>query len=136
MPAEEALRRLARRYLAAYGPAGPEDLAAWSGLPRAAVREAWEAVAGEVTEVAGGEQPVWLPNGRLGEVDEVRREAAAGQDPEVRLLPAFDALLLGYRRREVFVTAADGVELVRAHDVRETVQALRMTEAILAKRKP
>jgi dihydropteroate synthase len=29
-----------------------------------------------------------------------------------------------------------GVQIVRAHDVAETVQAIRMTEAILAKRKP
>jgi dihydropteroate synthase len=31
---------------------------------------------------------------------------------------------------------AAGVQIVRAHDVAETVQAIRMTEAILAKRKP
>jgi dihydropteroate synthase len=28
-----------------------------------------------------------------------------------------------------------GVQIIRAHDVAETVQAIRMTEAILAKRK-
>jgi len=32
------------------------------------------------------------------------------------------------------LAVADGVQVVRAHDVAETVQALRMTEAILAKR--
>ena len=32
------------------------------------------------------------------------------------------------------LAVADGVQIVRAHDVVETVQALRMTEAILAKR--
>lgn len=31
------------------------------------------------------------------------------------------------------LTVADGVQLIRAHDVAETVQAIRMTEAILAK---
>jgi dihydropteroate synthase len=29
---------------------------------------------------------------------------------------------------------AAGIEIIRAHDVAETVQAVRMTEAILAKR--
>ena len=33
------------------------------------------------------------------------------------------------------VAVADGVQVVRAHDVAETVQAIRMTEAILANRK-
>ena len=34
------------------------------------------------------------------------------------------------------MAVAAGVQIVRAHDVAETVQAIRMTEAILAKRKP
>ena len=33
------------------------------------------------------------------------------------------------------LAVAAGVQIVRAHDVAETVQAIRMTEAILAKRK-
>jgi dihydropteroate synthase len=34
------------------------------------------------------------------------------------------------------MAVAAGVQIIRAHDVAETVQAIRMTEAILAKRKP
>ena len=33
------------------------------------------------------------------------------------------------------LAVSGGVQIVRAHDVAETVQAIRMTEAILAKRK-
>ena len=35
---DEALAILGRRYLAGYGPAGPGDLARWSGLPITACR--------------------------------------------------------------------------------------------------
>ena len=34
------------------------------------------------------------------------------------------------------MAVASGIQIVRAHDVAETVQAIRMTESILAKRKP
>lgn len=42
---EAALAELARRYLAAHAPAGPEDFAVWSGLPVSRARGAWRALA-------------------------------------------------------------------------------------------
>ncbi|WP_238018287.1 winged helix DNA-binding domain-containing protein [Dactylosporangium sp. AC04546] len=87
---DEALGELARRYLLGYGPAGPADLAAWSGLPSAAARRAFE-VLGD-----GAPEP--------GAVPEV---------PAVRLLGAFDPVLLGHRDRS-FVLAPEHARLVNA----------------------
>jgi hypothetical protein len=93
-----ALADLARRYLAAYGPAGPDDLAAWSGLPRADVRLAWQGIADEVLAVEAAGQPAWLLKTRAGWLDE-----PPPAQPIVRLLPAFDTYLLGYRDRSLSV---------------------------------
>jgi hypothetical protein len=71
---DDALRELARRYALSHAPATSDDFASWSGLPAADVRAAWD--------------------------DELRFE---GGDEEggVRLLPAFDEWLLGWRSREL-----------------------------------
>ena len=78
-PREEALAELAARYLAAYGPAEAHDLRAWSGLPAADVQDG---VGGRARPGTGG---------------------ATGTPARgvVRLLPAFDTYLLGYRERAV-----------------------------------
>ena len=98
LPREEALAELARRYLAAYGPAWPEDLAAWSGLPLGEARAGWERIAGELLEVEVAGRPAWLPRDRAAWPD----EPPAGS-PVVRLAPSFDPYLLGYRGRELAV---------------------------------
>lgn len=92
---EEALERLARRYLAAYGPARPEDLATWSGLSMRDARVAWKLVGGDLAEVRVAEGLAWILAGRSGSIRE-----PTGQAQIVRLLPHFDAYLLGYRNRD------------------------------------
>lgn len=91
---DEALSILAHRYLEGYGPAGPEDLARWSGLPITAARRALEAIDGGL-EHAGGDL-LALP----GMLD---REPPP--PPPVQLLAAFDTSMLGWRNREPLLAA-------------------------------
>ncbi len=91
---EAALAELACRYLSAYGPATPEDMAAWSGLRLTETRKAWRLIAGRLSEVDVGTRKMW---------------ALHSQDfrlrPEgfVRLLPRYDNYLLGHRSRDFAV---------------------------------
>jgi hypothetical protein len=91
---EAARAELVRRYLAAFGPATPEDWAAWSGLPLTTGRAAWQALAGELTEVALDSGPAWLLTARRAWLDD-----PPSSGPVVRLLGGYDTYLLGYRRR-------------------------------------
>ena len=92
--------RLARRYLEAFSPARPEDLAAWSGLPLTGARSAWRDLADELVEGEVRGRPAWA---LASPAPTVPRDRAAGKTPSVRLLGAFDTYLLGYRGRELAV---------------------------------
>ena len=101
-----ALAELARRYLGAYAPAGPPDLAAWSGLPLAEVRPGWQRIADQLLQVQCRSQPAWLLNSQSAWLD-----ALTEQPPLVRLLPSFDTYLLGYRTRDLLVASEYGKRL-------------------------
>ncbi|WP_197094162.1 winged helix DNA-binding domain-containing protein [Nonomuraea sp. SBT364] len=68
-----ALAELVLRYRRAHHPAEPGDLAAWSGVPLGDARAAW--------------RPAPAP-------------PTAADDPVVRLAPAFDEYLLGWKSRD------------------------------------
>jgi hypothetical protein len=89
----EDLDRLARRYLGAYGPAGPEDLAAWSGLSVTECRDTFGRA--DLTELNVAGKSMWVSG-----------EVTGGQPSGVRLLPAFDTFLLGYRERHLHLDPA------------------------------
>jgi len=80
---------LARRYLGGYGAATAADFVAWSGLPAAAARAAFAAIAGELVDVDGA--GVALAGTPLDPPD----------TGPPRLLGAFDAYLLGHRDRDL-----------------------------------
>jgi hypothetical protein len=89
---------LARRYLAAFGPAAPEDLAAWAGVTLGEARLGFEQARTALAEVPFGAQRLYL----------LKRDAALlaaprPRAPIVRLLPRFDTYLLGYRSRDLVV---------------------------------
>jgi hypothetical protein len=93
---DSAALRLAQRYLAAHGPAALEDFTTWSGLPAPAARRAWQAMADsdEYLEFELDGRPGLLP------ADSWRPLAPCG---DVRLLPAYDNYLVGYRSRRLSV---------------------------------
>ena len=83
---DAALAELARRYLAAHGPATAADLGAWAGLALGDARAGLRAIAGELVELDGGR------------LDLGAREPAPERIPP-RLLPAFDPYMLGWKDR-------------------------------------
>lgn len=96
---DAALAELARRYLAAYGPARPEDLAVWSGIAIREARVGWERIADELIEVESAEGTSWMRKERARWLD----ESPPASLPIVRLLPRFDTYMLGYRHRDSIV---------------------------------
>lgn len=95
---ESAYAELAHRYLKAYGPATPEDLAAWSGMPISKTRAAWQRIADQLIEVEIAGQSAWMLKTHAAWLDEPPLPA-----PVVRLLPGFDTYLLGYKKRDLAV---------------------------------
>lgn len=94
----DSLRELAIRYLWAYGPADKADFAAWSGLTMRQARTAFQMAGDDLDEVDMSGSGAWMLK---GEVDLLEDQPEDGS--VVRLLPAFDPYLLGYRRRDLGV---------------------------------
>jgi hypothetical protein len=95
---QAATLELLRRYLAGFAPAGPADMAAWSGLSRAETRAAWTSLAEELIEVSWPGGRGFLPRARLAWLDD-----AVVAAPTARLLGRFDPYLLGYDDRDLSV---------------------------------
>ncbi len=91
MERDRALARLAERYLAAHAPAMLEDFASWSGLRAGDARRGWEQLAGRLREVETPGRRLWM----------LRSRADPPTVRAVRLVPAFDPYLLGWKGREL-----------------------------------
>jgi hypothetical protein len=87
---EEGVELLVRRYLGAFGPARPADVAAWAGLPAAAVSDVVERLRVRRFRDEDGRELVDLPRGPLPPAD---------APAPVRFLPTWDATLLTHARR-------------------------------------
>ncbi len=88
----EALREVARRFLAAYSPAGAEELAIWSGFSRARARRMLAALDDEAVEVDVEGDRLWV---LARDADDL---ANAEPTDVARLLPAFDQWIVGAAR--------------------------------------
>ncbi|HEX2915352.1 MAG TPA: winged helix DNA-binding domain-containing protein [Chloroflexia bacterium] len=101
LPPEEAYQKLALRFLAAYAPATPEDMAKWSGLSLREIKAAWKALSGRLVEVEVANQTYWMLHNQQKWLQELNSEGP----PVVRLLPRYDTYLLGYQNRELILDA-------------------------------
>ena len=96
----DPLGELARRYFEAYAPANMADFGRWSGMGKAQVRRAWDAVAGDCVPVnIPGGQALLLP-------EQLDALEVAPDEPVARLLPRYDNYLLGYASRAFMVADA------------------------------
>jgi hypothetical protein len=100
-PESNPYPELALRYLAAYGPAQPEDFASWSGLPLKEIRPAWQQIANQLLQVQIEQQTAWMLKTQSSWLDELSSTTLS-----VRLLPRYDTYLLGYRNRDFVVGSA------------------------------
>ena len=92
---EAGLAELAVRYLRAHQPALPEDLASWSGIRLGEARQAWRSIEDRLASVE-------TPSGTLWRLRSRAETAPAGL---LRLVPAFDEYLLGWKDRGLLASA-------------------------------
>ena len=102
---DDALAELARRYFTAYSPATAHDFATWAGLPHA---QAVALIRDELTPVDVDGRPGF----RLGDVDPERG---------IRLLPAFDNYLIGYKDRTAMLDPALHGHVYQGGMIRPTI---------------
>jgi hypothetical protein len=89
---EAARQRLVRRYLSGFGPAALADIAGFTRLPRAPLRQAVEALAGELVRRPGpdGTELFDVPDGPVPDAD---------TPAPPRLMAMWDSVLLAYADR-------------------------------------
>ena len=106
--ADEARREVVRRFLATYGPATADDLGRWLGLRGAEPKRLLQGVEDELAEVDVAGRQAWLLAADLTAL------TAAGTPASVRLLPAFDPYVVGFRPRELLVDSHNESRIFRS----------------------
>src|SRR5207249_7992549 len=84
---------LLKSYLYAYGPATPEHFAQWLNAPRRWARELFNALSGELEPVEVNGSLAWVAAGDTAFPSRML--------PSVRLLPYFDAYIVGSQPRQL-----------------------------------
>jgi winged helix DNA-binding protein len=87
---EQSIAHLVRRYLGAFGPATPADIAAWAGVTIKDLAPGLERLALRRFIAQDGKELLDVPRGAL---------PPAGTPAPVRFLPTWDAMLLAHARR-------------------------------------
>ena len=105
--AEEARREVVRRFLAVYGPATADDLGRWLGVRGAEPKRLLKAVEDELVAVDIAGRAAWLL------ADDLDALKDAAKPKSVRLVPAFDPYVVGFRPRELLVDAANEPKIFR-----------------------
>ncbi len=108
MAPAEAEDALLRRYLRAFGPATAADFAAWAGLRVTDARAVWARAEAELLAVELDGRAAWILAADLGAL-----RGAEVERPHVRLLPYFDAYLLGHAERSAFVPEGRAADVYR-----------------------
>src|SRR5918999_4322921 len=103
---DEARRELVRRFLSAYGPATADDLGRWLGV-RVGLKRMLQELEDELVEVEIAGAPA-----RLLAAD-LKALKTASAPRTVRLLPAFDPYIVGFRPRGLLVEAAHEPRIFR-----------------------
>jgi hypothetical protein len=114
LPAAAARAELARRWLAAFGPAPLSDLQWWTGWTAGQVRQAVSSL--DLTEVDLGGTPGVLLAG-----DEDPTTPAAPAEPWAALLPALDPTAMGWRERAWYVGEHTAALFDRSGNIGPTV---------------
>lgn len=109
MDEDNAMRELLRRYFRAFGPATVEDFAIWSRLLISAARRAMDDIVDELETTTVDGRPHYF----CDDVEPARRV--------LRLLPAFDSYLLGYRNRDHFLDPARRGDILVGGIVRPSI---------------
>jgi winged helix DNA-binding protein len=91
---DAALRELIRRYIRSFGPVTVQDAAYWLGATIRDIQAAWDGLLPELAPIRVDEQERWL---LAGDIDDLT--AMEGAQLPVRLVPAFDPLLLAHREK-------------------------------------
>lgn len=95
---DAALRRLVRDYLSGYGPATPQQVARWFAIQPSVATRLFESLGGDLEAVEVDGRPAWV---NAGDTD-----VPATPHRGIRLLPYFDAYVVGSHPRDLLFPGA------------------------------